>query len=154
MQIETFVKNYSKYPPAEIFAGVVNPTPKQKKAEKRLSDICEDLYKLEVQTLGESTQAYREFKVTMNMADKGFCVRPDHIINVVAVLLVALTKSSRALTECFKKDPLLVQYYSNWKPDMKAIESDLIEVLKQFNVDMKDFSVRLKEEKLKEEKSK
>lgn len=145
MQIDNFVENYSKYPPAEIFAGIINPSAKQKKAEKRLQDICEDLYKLEVQTLSESTQALRELKVTLVLADKGFPVRSERLIDVVAMLLLNLNKSSRALTECFKKDPLLTQYYSSWKPDMKSIESELIDLLKSFDVDLKVFSVRMKE---------
>ena len=130
-KIGTFILNSMKYPVSELFGSIDTPDAKQKKAEKRIAQICEELYQLECTTLSDVRVAYREMQVAVNLSDEKFRVKQVRLVKMSGTLAYYIDKASAALEAMHKKDQLLQQY---WKPlsvkskDMKdELKSHLIQ---------------------------
>lgn len=127
-----FILNFTKYPVSELYGHIDTPDSKQKKAEKRISVICEDLYKLECNTLSDVRVAFRELQVALNLSDDKFRVRQPRLTEMCGSLGYFIDKAYKALEQMHKKDQILNQYWSSLKVSNKEQKDDLKSVLIQY----------------------
>lgn len=131
------------YPPSEMYAGLVNPTPKQKKAEVRIMKICEDLYRIDNSTLSNMRNAVREFEVVMMMSES-YPVKPTVVIHTAATALAHICEVLTQATALAKKDQELSQYYSSHSIN-SPMSRPIVALIKPFVTDWDDWSNACKE---------
>lgn len=122
--IESFCKATCIYPPSHLFGGVSNPTAKDKKAEQRVSVACESLYAIDCGTLRDLRTAMQEVIVC-----ESFCknIKPEYFINKTAVLQAHLKYAVSKMTDVYKKDPLLKEYFTDMMVDLtKDVQNNFI----------------------------
>lgn len=129
-KIQQFILNSVKYPVSELYGSIDNPDSKQKKAEKRVSQICEELYKLECTTLADVRSAFRELQVAVQISDEKFRIKQVRLVQMCGSLGYYLDKASSALDNMHKKDQVLQQY---WKP-LSVKGKDMKDELKSFMI--------------------
>lgn len=127
-KIEQFILNSKKYPVSELYGSIDNPDSKQKKAEKRVTQICEELYKLECLTLSDVRSAYREMQVAVSLSDEKFRIKQVRLVTMTGSLAYYIDKAVTVLDNMHKKDQALQQY---WKP-LAVKAKDMKEELKSF----------------------
>ncbi|AFN39338.1 hypothetical protein F485_gp209 [Aeromonas phage CC2] len=129
---DVFCKKTAMYPPSEIFAGLVNPTSQQKKAEARIATICEELYALEVGVL-------RDLRTVMNEV----LVLEQFHKNIKSIVFVEKTAELQAhvkyamerLNGMMKKDPILKDYF-DWGLTKEEINSTIFNMVNEIVDDM------------------
>ena len=84
-KIEQFILNSKKYPVSELYGSIDNPDSKQKKVEKRVAQICEELYKLECLTLSDVRSAYRDLQVAVRLSDEKFRVKQVRLVKMTGI---------------------------------------------------------------------
>lgn len=120
--IEDWVQQTRKYPPLEIFAGTTG----KQKAEKRISDICEDVYRFnfkegEVNHVAEMRADFRELEV---LAHFGLpLINPDYTYAAIKKFEKSALKAIKALDKMHKKDKLLADYYADWAINPEELET-------------------------------
>lgn len=129
---QSFISNIAAYPPIQIFGGLVNPSPKQKKAEKRITELCEDLYAFNNPVLSDCKTAFFNLKITDNLIKSGTPVKDEYISEVVGTCLFYYMKVIPLLDELFKKDQLLTSYYKPWKVKYKDISKEALDYLFEY----------------------
>lgn len=107
-----FCERTSKYPPAQIYAGVHTPTAKQKKEEQRVIAICEELYSLESPHLPALRAAWREVLICDSFINN---VKEMYVVDKVAEFAAHLHHCCKLMDAMFKKEPVLVSYYGSWR---------------------------------------
>lgn len=130
--IETWVENVKTYPPAEIFFEKYG---KEAKSEKRVQDLCEELYRFcfpegEKSILSDLFQAYREFEVAHVLGFKG--MKPEYLSKVKDKFLEEAKYTIKALDNLFKKDQLLQKYYADWKLKYSELETEVYKMTKEY----------------------
>lgn len=113
-----FVKNVCAYPPSELFGGIQNPTAKEKKAEQRITNICEELYKIDCPVFNQLREALRDFMILVVFFED---LKPDYFVNKAATLQYHLESVSHSFDKMCNKDPILKEYYSNIKLSKEEI---------------------------------
>lgn len=111
--IDDFVNNVMLYPPVELFNGIENPTPKQKKAEKRIMDICEGVYRIDFAPILNLRVAYREWDVIMRMGVNAQ-IKFSAYDKAAKELIEAINEIYPHLESTFKKDQELNAYWKRW----------------------------------------
>lgn len=130
--ISDWMKNIKLYPPSELFFEKYG---KDAKAEKRIQEICEDLYRFnypdnQVNYLGELVQAYREFEVAYKMGFDG--MKSSYIIKVKDKFLSTAKDALNAFETMTKKDQLLQAYYKPWKIKYQEIDREIFNLTKDY----------------------
>ena len=101
------------YPPNELYGSIETPTPKEKKAEKRITDICEVLYRFDCSIIGDFRMAKTNFDVAIKMMSGCKNVKISYLLDSLALY----TFHFKILLDCFsqlsKKDPILKDYYKD-----------------------------------------
>ena len=120
--INDWVKHMLTYPPSEMFYQKYGP--KHEKAEKRIKNICEDLYKFnwtdgKANVLGELKMAHREFDVLSKIHLKA--IKPEYVLKAKEDFLLKVKPAIQAFELMIKKDQLLQEYYKEWKISYKDI---------------------------------
>lgn len=120
--IEDWVQQTRKYPPLEIFAGTTG----KQKAEKRISDICEDVYRFnfkegEVNHVAEMRADFRELEVLANFGLSR--INEDYIFVAMKRFEKSALKAIKALDKMHKKDKLLADYYADWSISPDELET-------------------------------
>lgn len=132
----------SKYPPVWLFAGSVNPTPKEKKSELRCVQVSEKLYSLNNTLLGGLRSSWNEvqnmYNFSSNIKDK-FC------IGVVAKFDAYLKHTDKEFEMQFKQEPLLKDYYEAYRVPKAIRDSVFIMLCSDIQADPKDISAEYKE---------
>lgn len=123
------ISNIAAYPPIQIFGGLVNPSPKQKKAEKRITELCEELYAFNNPVLSDCKTAFFNLKITDNLIKSGTPVKDEYISEVVGTCLFHFKKVIPLLDELFKKDQQLTEYYKSWKTKYQDISKEALDYL-------------------------
>jgi hypothetical protein len=121
-----FVATISKYPPSELFGGVANPTTQQKKSEQRITTICEDLYKIDSQTLSQLRTAYNGFSILPLFFDN---LKPEYFIDKAANLQYHLEVACADLDKMHNKDVILKEYYKDFKLTKDEIKNSVFSYL-------------------------
>lgn len=129
--IETWIENVKTYPPAEIFFEKYG---KEAKSEKRVQDLCEELYRFcfpegEKSILSDLFQAYREFEVAHVLGFEG--MKPEYLSKVKDKFLEEAKYTIKALDNLFKKDQLLQKYYADWKLKYSELEIEVYKMTKE-----------------------
>lgn len=127
-KIQQFILNSIKYPVSELYGSIDNPDSKQKKAEKRVSQICEELYKLECTTLSDVRSGFRELQVSTDLSDEKFRIKQIRLVQMCGSLAYFIDKAAMALDNMHKKDQALQQY---WKP-LAVKAKDMKDELKSY----------------------
>lgn len=127
-KIGQFILNFTKYPVSELYGSIDNPDSKQKKAEKRVTQVCEELYKLECTTLSDVRVAYRELQVATSISDGKFRIKQVRLVQMCGALAYYIDKASTALDNMHKKEQALQQY---WKP-LSVKAKDMKDELKSY----------------------
>lgn len=129
--IAEWIENVLKYPTNEIFFQVYG----KEKTEKRLQGICEEVYRFcfpegKKNALGDLRQSYREFEVAYLQGFEG--MKPEYITKVKDAFLSDVRYAITTLDNMFKKDPLLQNYYSQWKKKFADINSAVYDMTKDY----------------------
>jgi hypothetical protein len=127
-----FILNFTKYPVSELYGGNDTPDVKQKKAEKRVAVICEDLYRLECPVLSDVRAAYRELQVAVLISDEKFRIRQPRLTQMCGALGYFIDKASSALEVMHKKDQALQQYWKPLSVKAKDMKDELKALLIQY----------------------
>jgi hypothetical protein len=127
-----WLENIKKYPPSEIFFEKYG---KEAKAEKRIQEVCEDLYRFnypdnQINYLGELQQAYRDFEVLVHLGLDG--IKPEYILKTKNALVDKVKAAITAYEAMCKKDQLLQANYQPWKVKFQEIQSILYDMTKDF----------------------
>ncbi|AZU98359.1 hypothetical protein SEPL_010 [Salmonella phage SE_PL] len=130
--IDNWMKNVKTYPPSEIFYAKYG---KEAKAETRIQNICEDLYRFcypegEVNVLSELGASYREFEVLCIMGLSE--IKPERVLEVSTKFLNCAKVACAALEKMHKKDQLLNEYYKSWKVKYQDISTEVYKLTKEF----------------------
>lgn len=125
----TFISNIAKYPPIQLFGGLVNPSAKQKKAEKRITELCEDLYAFNNPVLSDCKTAFFNLQITDNLITSGTPVKDEYISEVIGTCIFHYKKVIPLLDELFKKDQQLAEYYKEWKVKYQDISKEALDYL-------------------------
>lgn len=125
------------YPPSEMFAGLVNPTPKQKKAEVRIMKICEELYRIDNSTLSNMRNAVREFEVVIMMGET-YPVKSEVVIKTAATALAHICNVLTQVTALCKKDQELRQYFSSHNMN-NPMSRPIVALIKPYVTDWNDW---------------
>lgn len=120
--IEDWVQQTRKYPPLEIFAGTTG----KQKAEKRISDICEELYRFnfkegENNFLAGMRADFRELEVLSNFGLP--LIKQEYTYAAIKKFEKSALSAIKALDKMHKKDKLLSDYYADWKINPEQLES-------------------------------
>lgn len=127
-KLQIYINSFTKYPVSELFGNIDTPTPKQKKAEKRVSDICEDLYRFSVTVLSNVRTAYREIEVIHNLSTSDYHrVKVNRIAEVSGALAYYTDVAVKALETMHKKDPVLQEYYKSFAYKAKELKDEIKE---------------------------
>lgn len=129
--IAEFVKNTTKYPVSELFGSIDAPDSKQKKAEKRCTEICEELYRFDCTVLSDVRAAYRELTVVLSISDDKFKIKQVRLEEMTGVLAYYIDKAVSKLDSMYKKDQLLMQYYKPFQVKSKVLKDELKAMLIQ-----------------------
>lgn len=127
-KLNMWLKQSAKYPVSELFGSIDNPNTKQKKAEKRITEICEELYRFSVVTLSDVRAAYRDIQVLVNT---GIDAKYQYTAKIVGRVAYFIDVAVPALDAMHKQDQQLQQYYKAWAVKSK----DLKDELKSFLID-------------------
>lgn len=130
--ISQFILNFTKYPVSELFGSIDSPDSKQKKAEKRITDICEELYRFDCTVLSDVRTAYRDFEVAIIMSDGAHEIKQVHMVKVAGALAYYLDKAIVMLDNMHKKDQLLIQYWKLRSAKSKVLKDQLKSFLIQY----------------------
>lgn len=130
-KINNFCCKTAIYPPVALFGAINNPTQQEKKAEQRIINVCEDLYKIDNQTLNNLRVCYQQAALC-ELFNKN--LKDSYLIKSCATLAATLKFSHKALENMHKKDPILTKYFS----DIKLEKED-------FNLTWNYVSLNLKE---------
>lgn len=142
-KIKMFVAIVSKYPPSELFGGIANPTTQQKKAEQRITTICEDLYKIDSQTLSQLRAAFNEFKILPLFFHN---LKQEYFIDKAANLQYHLEVACSELDKMHNKDVILKEYYKDFKLTKDEIKNSIFSYLMDnVNGDKSDVPVLFKQ---------
>ena len=133
-EIKEFCNKTNIYPPVILFGGINNPTAQEKKAEQRIINICEDLYKIDNPTLRNLRSAYQEANLS-ELFQKN--IKDPYMIEKCAILATHLKHTHKKLEMMHKKDPILSGYFSDWslsKTDIDLVWKYVIDNLKETDI--------------------
>ena len=133
-EIKEFCNKTSVYPPVILFGGINNPTAQEKKAEQRIINICEDLYKIDNPTLRNLRSAYSEANLSKLFRKN---IKDSYMIEKCATLSVLLKYTHKKLEAMHKKDPILSNYFSDWslsKTDIDLVWKYVVDNLKETDI--------------------
>ena len=119
-KIRKFVLSTSLYPPVVIFGGIKNPTAQEKKAEQRVINICEDLYRIDNQTLTTLRISLQEINI-YELFKKN--LKDEYLIKTCATLSAHLYNTNLLFSAMCKKDPILQKYFSGFKLDKTDLDN-------------------------------
>jgi|SRR6516165_370627 hypothetical protein len=111
-ELKNFVRATALYPPSEICSGTYGKKAAAK--EKRLIDICEDLYRFENQTIPAMREAFKEFD-TMIKISNGVEIKALAATSIAGKLIFFTDNAIKALEMMHKKDQALMYYYNDFK---------------------------------------
>lgn len=132
-ELVNFVRSTSLYPPSELCSGTYGKKAASK--EKRLIEICEDLYRLDNQTLPAMREAFKDFDSMTNMG-RGVMIKTDTAARVAGKLIFFTDRAIKALEVMHKKDPALQCYYSGFKISRQGAE----DVIREWTLDLQSKS--------------
>ncbi|QHJ79011.1 MAG: hypothetical protein [Caudoviricetes sp.] len=128
--ISEWIKQLSKYPPSEVYAGMP-----QGKQEKQAILLCETLYKLNCgdkpNVLAELRDAFRELVITSKM-NTNDCVKPTYRAKVLETFLLKAQTAVNAMDAMFKQHQALNLYYKTWRLSYQDIKKATDEYSIQF----------------------
>lgn len=127
-----FILNFTKYPVSELYGHIDAPDAKQKKAEKRVAGICEELYRFDCTVLADVRAAFRELEVAVSISDEKFRIRQPRLTEMCGTLGYFIDKAHKALEGMHKKDQVLNQYYTPLKISNKVMKDELKSLLIQY----------------------
>lgn len=131
LEIKSFLKDCLAYPPQQIFAGK-EVTAKSKKAEARIVDICEELFRYNKKTekdiryLAEFSTAFRDFEVAVKMREK-FPVKQEYMAKVMANLAKTADAAINQMNVVYKKDQALWLYYQGFQVKPGALKNSIVQ---------------------------
>lgn len=153
-----FILNFTKYPVSELYGHIDTPDAKQKKAEKRIAQICEELYRFDCTVLSDVRAAYREVQVSDSLSDSHFRTKQVRMVKIVGSLAYHIDKSCAMLDNMHKKDQVLQQYWKPLSVKAKVMKDELKSYLIQYYPDVEkiillsEFDNAYKEEQEKDQK--
>lgn len=121
-KLKVWFENSAKYPVSELFGSIAEPNAKQKKAEKRITEICEELYRFSVVKLSDTRAAYRDIEV---LNRTGIDAKYQYACALTGRLAYFLDVAVPALDNMHKQDVLLQQYYKPWAVKAKDLKDEL-----------------------------
>ena len=138
-----FISKSLEYPVANMFCGLVNPSPKDKKLEQRVIQICESLYRIDNFLLAEVRNAWREVNVLSLMTTNH--LKPEYCVTVFAKLDAVLKIFEKKFSALGKQEPQLKQYIENIHLVLKN-EKSLFVILNEClnNEDLKLYAEKYK----------
>lgn len=120
--ISIFVDNISIYPPSELCSGTYGKKASSK--EKRLVEICEDLYRLDNQTIPAVREAFREYDVMSNMS-YDTPIRMEYASKCAGKFIYLAERAVKALDAMHKKDEALNEYFRDFRLPPKGVEETI-----------------------------
>jgi hypothetical protein len=132
----------SKYPPIWLFAGIANPTPKDKKSELRCIQVSEKLYSLNNTLLGGLRSSWNEVQNMYNFSDN---IKEKFCVGVVAKFDAYLKHVDKEFEMQFKQELLLKDYYEKFRVQKSIRDSIFILLCSDINTEPKDLSTEYKE---------
>ena len=129
--IGQFILNFTKYPVSELYGHIESPDSKQKKAEKRVTEICEDLYRFDCTVLSDVRAAYRELSVALGISDDLFVIKQTRLQEMTGSLAYFIDKAVLRLDAMHKKDQALMQYWKPLSAKSKTMKDELKTILIQ-----------------------
>lgn len=111
-QLENFYTKIALYPPVVLFGHIQNPSSQEKKAEQRIVNICEDLYRIDNQTLSIFRSVANEANMCALFQKN---LKDEYLIKSCAKFVVYLKHVHKQLEAMHKRDPILVKYFSEFK---------------------------------------
>lgn len=130
--LKEYVENCQVYPPSELF---YNKYGKDAKAEKRIQELCESVYRFTFpdgvkSPIGELTSTFRELEVLFVLRFEG--MKPERIKDVSDKFLEAVQYAQQELDALAKKDQLLKQYFDGIKVKYQTIKSMVYDLTKDY----------------------
>lgn len=104
----SFIVKALEYPPSNMFCGLVNPTPKDKKLEARVIQLCESVYRIDNFILAEVRNAWREVYALTNMTYTH--LKPEYCVIMFAKLDAILQYFNKKWIVLGKPEPQLKAY--------------------------------------------
>ena len=120
-KFKDFCLKTQQYPPVVLFGHIQNPTTQEKKAEQRISVICEDLYRIDSQVLAGLRASFAGMSLCELFKDN---LKDNYLIESSAKFLAHLKSAHKALEAMHKKDAILVKYFAEFK--LEKSDFDLI----------------------------
>ena len=131
--VDSFIKSCLAYPPIQIF-GEKEVTKKSKKAEERIVEICEELFRYNKKTpkdiryLSEMSAAYRDVQVAIKMS-LSYDIKEEYMAKVLAEFVSAITLAIHQMNSVYKKDPVLWNYYQGFAVHQKVIRESVVKYI-------------------------
>ena len=111
-KFKDFCLKTQQYPPVVLFGHIRNPTNQEKKAEQRIVNICEELYKIDSQVLAGLRASFAGVSLCELFKEN---LKDKYLIESSAKFLAYLKFAHKALETMHKKDPILVKYFYEFK---------------------------------------
>lgn len=119
-KLNTWIESTKIYPPSEMFYQADS---KQAKAEKRVVNVCEELYVFTNTTLSDMRAAYRELSIAVNLGVSD--MRQVYVEEICGKMAFHIDNAVKALDNMHKKDPLLQSYYKAWSCKSKDLKDEV-----------------------------
>lgn len=120
-KFKDFCLKTQQYPPVALFGHIQNPTTQEKKAEQRITIICEDIYKVDSQILAGLRASFAGMSLCELFKDN---LKDNYLIESSAKFLANLKYAHKALEVMHKKDSILANYFAEFK--LEKSDFDLI----------------------------
>lgn len=148
MILSDFSRKISIYPPSAIFGCNESPSAKTKKAEKRITEICEDLYCFTPGALSESKASIKDYIVLNTLINLESPVKQEYVSSICAKVWFTTNIAIKKLVAMCKQDSILNSYYKSLDINPMDIESEIISTVQKCgDINMyKECLVKLKEE--------
>ena len=131
--VQQYIQNFTAYPVSVMFGHIDTPTPKQKKAEKRVAEICEALYRFDCTVLSDVRAAFRELDVLISLSDDKFRIKQVRLTRMTGRLAYFVDKAVVMLDNMHKKDQQLQQYWQPLSMKAKVLKDEIKSFLIQYD---------------------